>query len=519
MPARGYKPPTATLAPPKSTEMAFREIDIKDPQDREWMEACVGIARHSSAEAWKNYRRIGEVRYALARSQRIAGYATLQAVRLDGTGKKVTKADSGVLADVVQSITSPFGGLRALIERFYLLRMVPGEGYLIRVRDKPGADARGYWFMSPSEISTTGFDTTTGLDDPIKWITAKKGNRSGSTQVHERAVVREDFLGRVWAPDGEYVDMCDSPMEGINGLCEQLHVLTEAVMNRLKSRLAMNGLLLIPQEMSDAAISAQVPLGTYSTNKVLNYFIHVMTHNLTIEAAGAKGAMPIAAMGPADVLEKLRWVIADFQVQETDLKLRAELIGRILDGLYQSKPQTQGNEGASHFQSWTNADEERRVTVQPDLDAFCDAMTNAVFRPALVDRGWEPGKIKGWVLGYDLSGAQVKSNQGEDTRQAWDRGWVGAEFGRSIIGAGEMDAMSEDEYIRWSGVKSGNPYLMCWGLDAVKAIDWTVVAGFGSRSGPDPKSEGDPEQAGPGTGQPGSPDDDKSHRPKSEKNK
>lgn len=513
MAVKSYKPPQQRQAgasvPVLHKELAFREIDIANATDREWLTALVGISRHSSADAWKNFRRIGEVRYALARSQRIAGYATLQAVQTDQIGKAVTKAERGVVADIVDSITSPFGGLRGLVERYYLLRMVPGEGYLIRIKDTPQAVPRGYWFLSPSEISTPGENLADALDDPIRWTTARKSGVTGGEKVFERSVMRDDFLGRVWAPDGEYVDECDSPMQGINGLCDQLHRLTQSVMERLDSRLMSNGILLIPSEMNDAAINASVPLGRYSSNKVLNYFIHAMTTNrANLEiGGGATSQIPIVAQGPADVLDKLKWLIADFTIQDTDLKLRGELIGRILDGLYQSKQMTQGNEGQSHFQAWTGGDEERRITVQPDLDSMCDALTRAVLWRELLGRGWEWNRVKKWRLTYDLSGAQVKSNQGEDARQGWDRGVINGAFLRTIIGAGETDAMSDEEYMRWVGVKTGNPYLACWGLNGIEAVDWTVVAGFGSKTGPDPKSQGEPEQAGPGTGQPGSPDD------------
>lgn len=518
-PAKHHELANVRAVRPESA-FAHAPIDIGDQGDREFLNKLIGISRHSSAAAWDYYRAIGEVRYALARSQRIAGYARLEGVKVDPRGRAASKADKGVVADIVQSIDSRFGGTRGLVERFYILRMVPGEGYLIQVRDKADDEFfDGYWFMSPSEISTASLtDDPEGPDRPLIWNTARGRTSAGSTEF-QRSVLRKDFLGRVWAPDGEYTNECDSPMQGIAPLCKQLLVLTESVMGRLESRLHMEGILLIPSEMNDAAIEASVHDGLYSKNKVLNYFVHVMTTNRLAMTSNesAKGHVPIVAQGPADVLDKLRWVIAEFTIQETDLKLRGELIGRILDGLYQSKQQTQGNEGASHFQSWTNGDEERRITVQPDLDVFSHAMTRMVLWPELQKRGWEPGKIYPWRIGYDLSDAQVKSNQGEDVRQGWDRNVFSDEYLRTISGGAQTDAPSGDEFIRHAGLAMGNPYLACWAIPEAAKVDWEIVAGFGSKTGPDPKSQGDDEKAGPGTGQPGSPADDKSDAPKSER--
>lgn len=516
---RGYNPPpTSRGSVPASVEMAHRSINIASGLDLSYLRDASADSRAASVQAWENFRRIGEVRYALSRSARIAGYAQLTAVRIDDAGQIVSHRDSGVYANEVRKIFSPFGGTRGLIERFYVLRKLVGDSYLIGVRHKPDDLERdGYWFLSPSELPDEPTSGSKNVLQDITWITRRGTNAGGTaTSVFQRKVLAKDFLGRVWAPDFEFVDNADTPMSALNDICEILHELTQTIKNRLRQRLTHAGLLLIPNEISDAAISGTGPTdGLYSDDKVLNYLVHVMTSSFATAKAGTMGPLneiPILLKGPAEALEKLRWVVQEMAIQETDIKLRAELVGRILDGLDQQKAATQNMEGQNHWGAWAVSDEERRITVQPDIEAMCHALTRLVLWPALKERGQRDGEILPWRVWYDLSAASVRSNMGEDARQGWDRGWVNADFARNAMGAGPNDMMGNDEYVRWVGTKTSNPVLMLHGLDGIE-VDWDNAKNWGGSSGPSPDSPADESEAGPGSGDPGSPDDRDSDAP------
>lgn len=514
---QGYQPPPLTVVP-SAVELAHRELDMTNPTDREYTANMVAQGSLAAQMSWLNYRRIGEVRYAVARSAKIAGYTELRGVRVDTGGQVIGEAgDGSVVAEIVAGIYSRFGGTRGLMERYYTLRKVLGEAYLMRLRESEDVD--GYWFLSPSEISSesvTPYVTSqrAAQNKDITWVTSRRHAANGNRESFQRRIQSRDFLGRIWQPDGEYLDDADSPMQSINDMCEMLHMLTENIKGRLQQRFALAGILLIPNEISDAAISGEMPKGNlYSTDKVLNYLIHVMTRNV-MRHDSPIAQVPILLKGPADVLEKVRHLVLDQQVHETDLKLRGELIQRILDALDQQKQAVQGGEGTNHWGMWAVSDEERRITVQPDIEAACHAFTRMILWRELKERKWTAGRIRPWRVWYDLSSAAVKSNMGEDVRQAWDRGWVDAEYARGIMGAKSTDALEGDEYVRWVGIKTSNEYLACYGLEGVD-VDWEQAALWGSKSGPPADSPADPEEVGPSSSG-GGPDDRDSDTPKSE---
>lgn len=505
-----YKPPALELVTPErpATSFAYRPISLGDEGDRQYLATITSISRYSARDNWANYERIGEVHYGVTRSAKIAGYAKFFPERINAVGQVVDIQERGVLAELINTIYGKFGGTRGLIERYYTLMKVPAEGFLIRVVENGQAD--GYWVISPDEIDGATLpggkiDTT----KPLRWITASVTGSDGEKNQFMREIAPEDFLGRVWNPSKRWVDMVDSPMTALAGECQQLITLTDSVMGRLRSRFALAGVLLVPSEINDANIAGPRP-GEEHQDKVLNYLITVMTRNV-MNHDQAVAHIPALLKGPAAALEAFRHVVLESAIEETDLMLRGELINRILDGLDVQKSQTTGNTDSNHWNSWSNAEDERRVAIAPDLEAFAHALTRAILVPELVKKGWTPGMIRGWRIGVDLSDASVKTNQAEDFRLAHDRGWINEAAGRRSVGANETDKMTPDEYVRWVGVKTQDGYLATFNLPGVK-IDLDKLK---SAKPPGPPGGAAAGKAGPGVGSPGSPSSNDSDTPRS----
>lgn len=514
MGVREHRSSGGGLLIPTDSELAHRTINIRSELERQYLHSILASNSGDVAKAWLNYRRIGEVRYGITRSARIAGYGRFVAVQVNERNEIVRTKESGVEAEEVARITSRFGGTRGLIERYYALMKIPGQAFPIRVRegDDAGGAEDGLWFLSASEIAREDDHASKARKaEPVAW----KMRRSGGGTAITRPVQPADFLGRVWSPDFEFTEDASSPMQSISSMCEQLHTLTESISGRLRQRFAMAGMLLIPTEINDAAISGERPAdGLFSNDKVLNYLIHVMTTNLANHAAGM-ARIPIVLKGPQGALEAVRHLVMDSSIDETDLRLRGELIGRILTALDQQKSAVEGMEDQNHWGAWMVSDEERRITVQPDLEHLCHALTRLVLWPALRKRKRTEKSLRQWRVWFDLSAASVRANLSEDARQGWDRGAVSNAFLRLQMGATDDDMPSPDEYTRMLGWKMNNPILATYGLEGIE-VDWDRAQLWGNRTGPKPASPGEDPEAGPGAGDPGSPDDRDSDTPKTE---
>jgi hypothetical protein len=398
---------------------------------------------------------------------------------------------------------------------------VPADSYLINVVDDEG-DSEGYHFMSPDEMDLSSFSRWRPGTGTLRWITvpATAGGTDGpASSKFVRDVAPEDMLGRVWIPDRQYVDIADSALAALDTECEALHLLTQTIKAKLMSRFAMAGILFIPDTIATARVSRnQNQVAGQPVDDTMNYIIAAMTRNMK-SWDDAIARMPITLRGPADAGEKIKHIITDREVFETDIALRRELIDRILMGLDGNQDQVRGTGEQNHFSAWASTDDERRVAVQPDMEVMCWALTRLVLHRQLQADGMSPEEILRHGVWFDLSPAAVRANQQEDARQARDRGLITGKATLRMSGVPKADLLDEesDEYVRWVGHTTKNPMLMLYGTKAYDQIDWDEVLQVPEQTGPAPDSPADEPKAGPGEGDPGSPDDRETDTPRTKR--
>lgn len=478
----------------------------------------VTLARSAqlSQDLWKWYREIPEIHYSISRNARIAGYARLfptkrnvdgEHVRIDSSDQKLTTMDREALK-IVADIVSPYGGLPGLIERFYALRKVPADSWLIADRNDGGF--YGYHFLSPGELSTSNqseidgtpwFETPTTEDDNFQlwWRRARNAN-STQNDLFEK-VARKDVLGRVWAPHPEFIDEPDSALSAVSFECDLLYQSTRLLMAKIKQRLVMGGMMFIPQGIRHAN-----PVGDKTGEAdLLKTLAMALTANVkSLDEAGALA--PILLEGDPALGEKIRWLQADQDIWETDIAIRQELIGRVMFGLDNQKNATSG-EAMSHMQSWQAADDERRIAVMPDIRAMTHPLAKLILIPKLLEKFPDrEAEVALYGVGATLDDAATKTNQAEDARQAHDRLLLKRSASNRKQGFEDDDLLDEesDEYVRRAGLKAGDPYLSVYGTSHVDKIDWDKV-GKRTNRGQEPERQGDEPEAGPGVGDPGSP--------------
>lgn len=490
---------------------AAAPIDMATPGGRKYARSVVKVSKDRHENSWKWLDRIGEVHYAIHRGAKVAGYAKLYAHKLNPDGTIGERIKSGGAADFVAAIQSPTGGVRGLVERFFLMMKVPGDTYLIRTRDSEG-NATGYDFLSASELDLSGAGSpgetervvpNGTINKPIRRITLP--NSSEGVLGYE--IKPEDFLGRVWRPAGRYLEMPDSPMRALDLECELLHTLTLGMRAKLLNRLTLNGVMILDKSVTTARSAAPSPEpGQFHQNPVLNDFINAMVYAVT-EPDDPQAAMPIllqtsGAVAPKDVLEI---VTTDRTIDQTDMELRKELIDRIIMGLDVQPQHVRGMGESNHWSAWAVSDDERRVSIQPDIEVMCWALTRLVLNPALNAMGRTRG-VENTVIWYDLTDANVKTNLAEDSRQMRDRMLIGEEPARRMSGLAETDAPDDADLVRMVGQATGNPYLALFGLPVWDEIDWDKVAEFmGKKPGPQQDSAADPSETSPSKGAPDKP--------------
>jgi hypothetical protein len=375
----------------------------------------------------------------------------------------------------------------------------------VQIRDEEGVD--GYHFLSSHEIDNATMDGIgRGSFRGLRWVTLP-GTTGGDGSRLYRDVEARDVLGRVWNPSHQWVEMADSPLFALETECELLRTLTLSLKAKLRSRFATAGLLFIPSEITEAQVSGMTQTHARQVDDVMNYLIQALTRNIT-NWEDAKAWLPILLRGPGDVGEKIRHIVMDRELLETDIQLRAELIQRILFGLDIQQESVKGNTASNHWNAWNQSEEERRIAVAPDLENLSWALTRLVLYRELSSRGTMPPEmIAQRRLRIDLSAAAVRTNFQEDARQANELGVGNRKAIARATGLNDDEIMVGDEYVQWVGRKVDNPQLMLWGTDEYDQIPWDEVIQQKNDPGPPAETDRGRTSAGPGVGDPGSPND------------
>lgn len=490
-------------------QLAAAPIDLAKPEDMKYLRSVLPASQGGSAAAWGWHDKIGEIHYAVGRTARIGGYARLRVHKLekDGSvGEPVTTGHAGEISDMLYS---PYGGQRGLMERFLTLMKVPADAYLIQCPDASGG-YDGIDFLSADEIKMED-PTALRSGDSLSRITLPANARFGETRLEER-LASADFIGRVWRPSSRYVDLPDSPLKSLDTTCELLHLLTLGIRSTLMSRLLSNGIFYVPSEVNEARSSA--PSGEkneFHNNPVLNELIKAAVY-ASAHTGDAVAGLPVFMTGPGIHADQFKHIIMDQALAETDMKLRAELIDRILMGLDIQPSQVKGAADANHWGSWTATDDELKVSIRPDIETGCWALTRLFLWKQMQDAGAKPGTIMKHVVWYDLDDATSHMNISEDARQLVDRNLIGPAATRRMNGIKEKDAPTAIEYIRQLGIKMADPYLATFGMAEAEKFDWEKIGSV--TTGPSADSNAAPAESAPGKGNPGSPANIKSDTPK-----
>lgn len=486
-----------TSAPRPSANLAAQVLNARSERDRNYVNS---VKKMSSEESWQWYDELPEIHFGISRSARVAGYARFAVAKLAPNGEVVAILEDGPAAEIVAQISSPFGGTRHFIERFYTQRKVPGDSMLIRLYE--GKVLQGYQFISQSELEirsdTSGGTSGGAAGSTYAWRQSSKSMEQDGTL---RPFPRKDLLGRVWSPHPRYFAEADSPLMAMETECDLLRQSTKVLKAKMMNRLMLAGILYIASEIQTVAAGDRRAV---KPDEIVSKIIEIMTANIDDPESGM-AVSPILMRGPAQFVEAVKFIAEERDIYENDIRIRAELIDRILFGLDLNKTSTTG-EAQNRFQAWSAADDDRRIAVQPDLEDLAYSLNKMILWPQLRQIGWKDDALLSTSIIVMLDKADIRANRSEDARQALDRVLIGDSAGARDLGYGAADLITGDERVRRVGVLTKNPVLALYGTPEYDLIDWDLALQMNQEPGPTADSPAEDPAAGPGdTG--GGPDD------------
>ncbi|MEU1494302.1 hypothetical protein ABZ456_29120 [Streptomyces sp. NPDC005776] len=358
-------------------------------------------------EAWYYYDAIGELRSPVTWIANAVSAATLYAAEVDpATGLITGPTDNEA---VQRAAVAALGGTshRAQLQQtLAVCWQVPGEAFIIVRARKPlrGVAQPDQWLvLSGTQVQPKG--GTWQYTDPETLEVVQLG--------------RGDRLLRVWSPHPNDQSRADTAVRPALPILREVEKASMNIAARLESRLASNGIQLVPQELD-------FPHGD-DQNKMeamASFLLEAM--DTAIQNPGTAAAhSPILIEVPQEQIEAFATGRIDMAtaMDAAVTELRQDALSRLAATLDMPKEVAEGTTGeANHWSAWQVEESTYKIYIEPLLARLGDAVTEYWFRPTLAAMGiTDPER---YCLAWDTSSIVARPDRLDDLLKLHEIGIV-----------------------------------------------------------------------------------------------
>jgi hypothetical protein len=433
------------------------------------------------SEAWDFWRAMGEFWYGVTWLSNAMSRVRLVAAKLQpggdepeilrddqvddpgeessegGTGETsrpkstLTETDRTVVR-IVEQFGGGMGGQSAIMKSLTVQLSVPGEGFVVgeqKVLDEVGTLSEATWSVkSTDEIRRKERGNTkqrpTGL---LKRIGpgVPRAESMYEVQVEENrweALSGESIVCRVWQPDDQFHWRATSAALPALPILREIDLYNRRIIADLVSRLASNGVLIIPSEATfptrpefkDAADPFVAELIDIASRAIKN-------------PGSASAALPIPLRVPAELVEKFVHLTFGAPFEPGILDARDRAIKRLATTLAMPEEVLLGVQNVNHWTAWQIDESGIKIHIAPMAEIITHALTIGYLEPMLQAMGAEMKAEDGsrYVVWYDVSELTAKPDLGEAAQEAHADGSISDEAYRREKGFTEADAPDDEQ--------------------------------------------------------------------------
>lgn len=427
-------------------------------------------------EAWSFRDTLGEFNFGVAwLSGALSRVRVLAAEQIPG-GDEPTPLTEGPAAQIMEQLGGGIGGRAAIMKSLGVQLSVPGEGWLVAERE----DA-----ATPLVLA----DWTVRSTDEVQESRGRNSDyevRTGDTNWRE--LPAESLVCRIWEPHTRWSWKADSSARAAIPIMREIDLYNRRIIAVMVSRLAMNGILLIPQEGS---ISTP-PQYQDAADPFVAMLIDIASNNIK-NPGMASASIPIPVRFTSELIEKWKHITFGDGVDEHLLAAREGAIGRLATTLNMPAEVLKGMGDTSHWNAWQISEEGIKLHISPVAETIVGGLTVGYLHPMLRAVGEDVigpngGKIVAWYDPSELTSRPDKSGQ---ALTLYDRLELSGTALRRESGFDEGDKPTVDE-LHEQGLKKqiANPQLSAQALAALTGRPapagppQTPVAGGPQPSGP-----------------------------------
>lgn len=373
-------------------------------------------------DAWGFYETSGEYAYAIDWAAQANSRMRLKAAKVVPGSDEPEILDSGPAVDLMDALAGGVGGQSELLSTGTRLLQIPGDSYAVG-RQK-GALQR--WNMYAPDI-------------------CRMSGGVFEIQVAESSYERlgpDDLIIRIYNKDPRKPWLATSPSRACIGVLGEIDLINRHIVTTLTSRLASNGLLILPQEMSFAgtAQNADAP------SALIPQLIEVASQAIK-NPGSASAAIPIPLSVPGEWADAVRHLTFAGVLDDKILDLLLGSLTRLARSLNVPAEILTGVGGVNHWGAWQIEDSAIKIHLSPIVETICDGLTEGYLLPGLRAMGVPTEETDGtsYVVWYDTSELEQKPDLAERAVQLHDRVAISDSALREASGFDPQSAPTAEE--------------------------------------------------------------------------
>jgi len=382
-------------------------------QYKNWME-----------ELWAYTDSVGEYASAMNWFSSGIGRMHLRAARWKPEMREPELVDTGRPAELMQELAlRARGGETQFLRSWGKHLFVPGVGIFL------GEEFDGIRRYDVKSLDVVKKSTQTARDPETGEPVLEKDGRPRElfdiriAPDQWRTTSPYSLIGRIFEPDPRYDYLPTSMTKAALTTLREIDLYNRAIVATLLSRIAFNGILLMPTE------------ATFAVNKQFkdapDPFIAELLHYAQrgIKDPGSPGAaIPFPIRVSGQHIEQFKHLILSSGLDPKIIDARESAVVRLKEQLPAPPEALSGLQDMNHWNAWKSSEDMVKLYFGPPMEVLCGGFTELFLHPMLkAERS--PIEENGYVYiaWYDASDLTIQPDNSENAQSAFDSGQLSSD--------------------------------------------------------------------------------------------
>lgn len=429
---------------PKAKTLVAAGMRI-DSRSGPTVRALASSRQEWQSDAWGYRDKVPELRFGLQfRSRAVARVMFFPAEVQQDT-------DEPLSLDADKGLTIPQRYRTLAIEQLNRLPLSSGYRFLGMLDENFGVTGEA-WLHGYEKDGEEQWDVRS-VDEVRAGSDGRMSIRPYGTATYKPVNLDSEELLRMWVPHPRYQLLADSPMISLLDTCEEVVLAGQEMRSASRSRVAANGILLVPDSLT-MLTSLKADPTLVNDEAFMTELVAALLAPINNEGDPGQVA-PAIIQGPPEALKEFRHVTLERATAPDLIARRDNGLVRLGRGMDIPPEILSGLGDTNHWSAWQIDASTYRYHIDPAVRIIAESLTEGFLRPALIASGVPREIVKKIQVWYDAGNITENPNRGQDAKDAFERGAIGFEPLRQALGFDESDAPSDEEVLRMISMKIG----------------------------------------------------------------